>query len=182
MYDESEIFNQTNSTALKSSPGRKVDSWLYDHWMQGYVRIDEDIDVDLYTYHFPRALIIPMNQSHITEVPIPLSWCEGCFYSPYSWVTSNNLSSQTDPMGPRIAPILSGQGHIQLLTLWVSLTQRESQTIWTISCDNWKVGPLCSIAHIVSHSCFVEKFKISKINGKTILTLVRPSRAPERKS
>ena len=33
-----------------------------------------------------------------------------------------------------------------------------------------------------SHSCFVEKFKISKINGKTILTLVRPSRAPERKS
>ena len=32
------------------------------------------------------------------------------------------------------------------------------------------------------HSCFVEKFKISKINGKTILTLLRPFRAPERKS
>ena len=33
--------------------------------------------------------------------------------------------SQTDPVGPRIAPILSGQGHIRKLTLWVSLTQRE---------------------------------------------------------
>ena len=27
------------------------------------------------------------------------------------------------------------------------------------------------------HSCFIEKFKINKINGKTILTLVSPSRA-----
>ena len=41
--------------------------------MQGYVRIDEDVDVDLYTYHLPRALVIPMNQGHITEVPIPPS-------------------------------------------------------------------------------------------------------------
>ena len=29
-----------------------------------------------------------------------------------------------------------------------------------------------------SHSCFVEKFKISKFNGKTILTLLRPFRVP----
>ena len=33
-----------------------------------------------------------------------------------------------------------------------------------------------------THSCFVEKFKIGKINGKTILTLFRPSRAPEQTS
>ena len=32
------------------------------------------------------------------------------------------------------------------------------------------------------HSCFVEKFKMSKINGKTILTLLMPFRAPEQKS
>ena len=32
------------------------------------------------------------------------------------------------------------------------------------------------------HSYFVEKLKISKINGKTILTLLRPFRAPEQKS
>ena len=35
---------------------------------------------------------------------------------------------------------------------------------------------------IGEHSCFVKKFKISKINGKTILTLLRLFRAPERKS
>ena len=31
-------------------------------------------------------------------------------------------------------------------------------------------------------SCFFEKFKISKINGNTLLTLFRPFRAPEQKS
>ena len=46
--------------------------------------------------------------------------------------------SQTDPVGPRIAPILSGQGHIRKLTLWVWLTQRESQTYLNNCWDSGK--------------------------------------------
>ena len=51
-----------------------------------------------------------------------------------------------------------------------------------IACSGMFCGINMVILMIMMHSCFVEKFKISKINGKTILTLVRPSRAPERKS
>ena len=44
--------------------------------------------------------------------------------------------------------------------------------------QNFEIGTLSPPS---THSCFVEKYKISKINGKTILTLFKPSRAPNEK-
>ena len=87
-------------------------------WKQRNVRIDEYLDVGWYTYHLPRALVIPMNQGHITEVPNPSLFdvLAGLLTLSQGHIKVVCLS-QTDPMGPRIVPILSGQGHIWLLTL-----------------------------------------------------------------
>ena len=83
-----------------------------------------------------RAQVIPKNQGHITEVPNPslVDVLAGLLTLSQGHINVVCLC-QTDPMGPRIVPILPGQGHIWLLTLWVSLTQRESLVIWTISFD-----------------------------------------------
>ena len=87
-------------------------------WKQRNVRIDEYLDVGWYTYHLPRALVIPMNQGHITEVPNPSLFdvLAGLLTLSQSHINVVCLC-QTDPMGPRIVPILPGQGHIWLLTL-----------------------------------------------------------------
>ena len=107
-----------------------------DEWMT-QITIDEVDEKREFVYlSLSRALVIPKNQGHITEVPNPslVDVLAGLLTLSQGHINVVCLC-QTDPMGPRIVPILPGQGHIWLLTLWVSLTQRESLVIWTISFD-----------------------------------------------
>ena len=89
----------------------------------------------VYCIHCPRALAIPTDQGRITGLPLPspLTCC-------WIWQLANppqlvtSLKSPLDKLvGPRFGPILSGQSHIQLLTLWAFLTQRRRSIIWTWS-------------------------------------------------
>ena len=102
-----------------------------------------EIKITVYLTTLPPCPGHPTDQGRITGLPLPSPFTYRCVWqlaNPPQLVTSLE-SPQDEFVGPRFGPILSGQSHIQLLTLWAFLTQRRRSNIWTWSLCRWKWVP-----------------------------------------
>ena len=111
-------------------------------WLQGNERIDE-VGI-LITCPKPWSSPWTRVASLKSPSPLLLMWQLVLLTLQPDHINALCLT-QTDPVGPRVVPILSGQGHIRKLTVWVSLTQRDGLEVWTFvetTKKAIKVGPL----------------------------------------